>query len=191
MRLYKYRATVSLERTLDILINARLYAAQFMELNDPMEGVYQYDDKTVKPEELARFNKEKRKHRLVSLSETYASTLMWSYYADGHQGVVIGVEVNATNYEILPVRYLGPGIVKKMSRSLAKDVLSRKHKHWQHERERRVFTVKANRFVPIQVREIILGVDTKPTIRKIIEAVAAKYCPGIKPRRLRKSELGV
>jgi hypothetical protein len=33
--------------------------------------------------------------------------------------------------------------------------------------------------------------DITPTIRKFIEAVAAKYCRGIEPRQLRKSELGV
>ena len=40
--LYKYRSLENLGRILDILLHERLYAANFKNLNDPMEGHYRY-----------------------------------------------------------------------------------------------------------------------------------------------------
>lgn len=40
--LYKYRTIDNLEFFLDTLLNNRLYAASFKDMNDPMEGVYVY-----------------------------------------------------------------------------------------------------------------------------------------------------
>ena len=40
---YKYRSLSNLKRFIDILINNRLYAAKYIELNDPMEGFFLYD----------------------------------------------------------------------------------------------------------------------------------------------------
>ncbi len=41
--LYKYRNIKSFEFFCDILINSRLYAAEYSKLNDPMEGIYRTD----------------------------------------------------------------------------------------------------------------------------------------------------
>ena len=40
--LYKYRAFTSFENVVDIIVNQRLYAASFKNMNDPMEGCYGY-----------------------------------------------------------------------------------------------------------------------------------------------------
>ena len=41
--LYKYRTLDDFQFVLDILVNKRLYAATFEEMNDPMEGFYTAD----------------------------------------------------------------------------------------------------------------------------------------------------
>lgn len=37
---YKFRSLQNLKRFIDIILNERLYASRYNELNDPMEGVY-------------------------------------------------------------------------------------------------------------------------------------------------------
>ena len=47
--LYKYRSLANWKFVLDILVNGRLYAAPFSELNDPMEGrLYYFGDDVTK-----------------------------------------------------------------------------------------------------------------------------------------------
>lgn len=43
MHYYKFRSLQNLRFFLDIIINERLYAAKYDELNDPMEGAYMID----------------------------------------------------------------------------------------------------------------------------------------------------
>ena len=42
-RYYKFRGLQDLKRFIDIILNKRLYASRYGELNDPMEGVYMTD----------------------------------------------------------------------------------------------------------------------------------------------------
>ena len=42
--LYKYRSLEDFKKLVDILINKRLYASHYKDLNDPMEGQYYYND---------------------------------------------------------------------------------------------------------------------------------------------------
>lgn len=41
--LYKYRSLKDMKRFIDILMNRRLYASKYLDLNDPMEGFFLYD----------------------------------------------------------------------------------------------------------------------------------------------------
>lgn len=187
--LYKYRGITNLERTLDIIVEGRLYAAQFTDLNDPMEGVYLYDEQVVTPAERARITKEKLDYRVVSLSETYASTLMWSYYAEGHAGIVIGVKPLSDASNILPVDYDGPWRLSGDGSSQARDILLRKYNLWAHEREHRAFIPKEQQFLPVEVKEIIFGVSASAITRNIIEAVRDKFRPAAQLRSLKDEEL--
>ena len=40
--LYKYKSLDNLMWILDIILNKRLYAAKYTELNDPMEGIFKH-----------------------------------------------------------------------------------------------------------------------------------------------------
>ena len=46
--LYKYRPLENLERFFDIIIDKKLYGALYNEMNDPMEGYFQYDPRVDK-----------------------------------------------------------------------------------------------------------------------------------------------
>lgn len=47
MLLYKYRSIENFQFFVDIILNKRLYAARYLDLNDPMEGHYIYADGVV------------------------------------------------------------------------------------------------------------------------------------------------
>ena len=50
--LYKYRSLTNLKRLIEIVLESKLYASRYKELNDPMEGYYTYT------KEIAPFKKE-------------------------------------------------------------------------------------------------------------------------------------
>lgn len=83
--LYKYMSTKYL---LDVVENQRLYMANFNQLNDP------FDLHIVDGGE----DKEIDNLRILCLTNSSNRNKMWSYYADGHKGVCITVE--------LPIQYV-------------------------------------------------------------------------------------
>jgi hypothetical protein len=91
--LFKYRSIQNWKFLLDIFLSKRFYAAAYRELNDPMEGRYYYHSDTVSQEFRRALRNQKREWRICSLSKNHRNTLMWSYYADGHRGISIGVTV--------------------------------------------------------------------------------------------------
>ena len=106
--LFKYRTLEPWDRFLDILLNKRLFAASFEKLNDPMEGIFTYSKNQVSPGFIKQLVEEKSRIRICSLSRTWQSTLMWSYYASGHTGIVIGVKVDQNTdlrYQVNQVSY--------------------------------------------------------------------------------------
>ena len=139
MRLYKYRGISNLEFALDIFVNKRLYAANFQSLNDPMEGRFIYARGMLDKDELKEIRGKKARYNLLSLSETPNNMLMWSYYSEGHNGFVVGVDVSDEYAEIEPVNYVDDLKIDKTQGEMAKSILTKKLKLWNHEKEHRVF----------------------------------------------------
>ena len=165
LMLYKYRSLSNWRFFADILVKRRLYAAPFEALNDPMEGlIYLFDDKVT-----SRYRRAVRtassRLNICSLCSSRANSLLWSYYAGGHAGVAVGVKVLASSSPRVDepelVTYdMNVTIDAKTERSrspgaIAKRVLSQKLSFWSHEQEQRVFT--SQRYVPVEIREILLG----------------------------------
>lgn len=122
--------------------------------------------------------------------EKVNNTLMWSYYADGHKGVAIGVEIEDSNeYDIIPVKYKerAPYVRKLMdSEKAAKKLLSTKLLSWEHEQEVRVLTYEE--FVDVEIKEIVFGKKIKNEDMKLLKKLADKL--GIKnTKKMTKSEL--
>lgn len=84
MALYKFRSLQNLRRFLDILVNKCLYMAHYNEMNDPMEGAF-YSDQDNRALLQEVWN-GKRKQLICCFSTDYRHTLLWSHYADSHQG---------------------------------------------------------------------------------------------------------
>ena len=182
--LFKYRSLDNWRFLLDIVVNNRLYAAPFKDLNDPMEGRYYYggDELTKAFRKLVRARKDD--WRICSLTRDPHNTLMWSYYAGGHTGVALGLAVqNPSVYQIRKVFYdsqigIGPNSGRMPPAKVALDILSQKQLSWEHEKEVRVFSPQP--FVPIRLREIKVGVKVSPGDRELLDVLVRKTNPRVR-----------
>ncbi|HFD32509.1 MAG TPA: hypothetical protein ENJ28_07405 [Gammaproteobacteria bacterium] len=95
MKAYKFRSAAQIGFAFDILINRRLYCADWRNLNDPMEGMFVYGSDSSQESEISKRVKgivsAKRKYKVCSLAGTFDSHLLWSHYAGGFDGVAIEV----------------------------------------------------------------------------------------------------
>ncbi len=167
---YKFRSLQNLKRFIDIILNNRLYASRYDELNDPMEGVYLTNPSNGNIIRLLRM--EKYKTRICSLSEDYRHTLLWSHYADSHKGCCI--EVSAVNERELPtsVRYIEEiPVVNDMQDG--KELLSHKSTVWEYEKEVRYF--RKTSYLNIKIYRVIFGLkvseDDYRFYKKLINAI--------------------
>ncbi|MFC1859745.1 DUF2971 domain-containing protein [Thermodesulfobacteriota bacterium] len=188
--LYKYRSIKNTMFLLDILVNSRLFAAKFDSLNDPMEGHFRYGRSKVGRDLLKEIRSLKNELKICSLSKELNNTLMWSYYADGHKGVAIGVEIaKSDEYELIPVKYRERAayVSKSMdSEKAVKELLTTKLLPWEHEQEVRVLT--CDEFVNIEVKEIVFGKRIEDKNMKLLKQLTNKL--GIKnTSKMTNSEL--
>ena len=186
MMFYKYRTLDNFQFLLDIIVNNRLYAAKFDDLNDPMEGAY-----TTKDIVDDAFHDELKEHigkiKICSLSENSDSPLMWAHYANGNRGCVIGLEL-PVNAKPQAVKYDGPSqinLYREMTpEERARKVLTYKSDFWENEQEIRTF-VEDGLYQKVKVREITFGEKADRTAVSIIKKVVEKVAPAIKVERRR------
>ncbi|MGG5577907.1 DUF2971 domain-containing protein [Myroides sp. C15-4] len=179
--LYKYRSIDNLKNFLDIILNNRLYAAYYKDLNDPQEGQYYYIEGELQKETRDKLYSEKENYKICSLSKTHDNQLMWSHYANGHEGVAIGVKITDQDpsLKIKDINYSGLTTLKDQdytSQSVI-DILSRKLEIWEYEKEVRAF-IRSKKFIQVEVCEVILGskmsYNDKEFIKKIISSINPK-----------------
>lgn len=179
---YKYRGVTELKYLLDIFLNKRLFAAQYFNMNDPMEGYYRYTIGDLSNSVMSAIKSEKSKIGICSLSRTKDNNLMWAHYAEGHKGIVIGVEINANKYDVEPVKYdeiIDLSIYQNHDSShLAKEILSHKYKIWGYEEEVRIF-VKHKSFIQVNVREVIFGCKMAPKEKQFFNKLISKLVENV------------
>jgi hypothetical protein len=178
--LYKYRSLRDFKFFVDIILNQRLFAAPYFDLNDPMEGHYIYDGGENSRELVSIIKGEKDQVRICSLSRTPSDHLMWAHYADGHRGVVIEVDVDKSIYDVRSVLYSGMKHVGGYQLfETAKDILSQKNEFWEYEQEERVFVIN-NPYIDVKIKRIILGTRINRDDEMLIERLVKKISPKTK-----------
>lgn len=164
MPLYKFRSLQNLRRFLDILVNKRLYMAHYNEMNDPMEGAFysDFDNRAL----LQEIWNGKRKQLICCFSTDYRHTLLWSHYADSHQGACLEVEVTS-KLEPYEVDY-SPDM-PNAARDNIERILTHKSTYWQYENEVRFFkneitekNTKAKPWISIKIKRVLLGYRMSP-----------------------------
>ncbi len=168
--LYKYKSLDNLMWILDIILNKRLYAAKYTELNDPMEGIFKH--RGLHRNILADLKSEKDELRICSFSKSCNDSLMWAHYADGERGIAIGIKEESLilkngNYNIRNISYSGIPDVEE--NTTAREILSCKKVEWSYEQEVRVFT-KA-KYIEVEIEEIIMGSRILPEYKRILKKI--------------------
>ena len=149
---YKYIPLRDLRRFVEILINERLYAARFTELNDPMEGMFMVDFEHRDLIDLLK--REKYNVRICSLTTEKNNALMWSHYADGHRGCCIELSLKSNKLAPSPIIYSDqlPHVEHEKE---GRNVLLCKSPIWKYENEIRVFS--KSRWVGVNIHSITFG----------------------------------
>lgn len=194
---YKYRTTANWQFLKDIVVNRQLWAAPFRDLNDPMEGLLYLFDKDISIKYRSAVRNASGRLRVCSLCEKRNNSLLWSYYADGHKGVAIGVTVldqvsprvdkaEQVTYDMTVTIDPATAATKSPS-AIAKRVLSQKLQFWWHEREYRVFTTQ--RYVPVEIKEIVLGCRISRSDAQKIRELVSRVRPKVPVVQLKRTDL--
>ena len=174
---YNYRSIKDFKRFMDILVHNRLYSTDFGNLNDPMEGVFTFSSK-IESSIITKLKDEKSKMKICSFSRTYKHGLMWSFYADEHRGCCFEVEVDDCSdlWEKVLVDDK-ENFYNLNDSSTVIEILSRKSKQWNYEKEVR-FLKESNTdtmYLPVKIKKIYLGMrmcdEDKKLIKKIVNAI--------------------
>lgn len=156
---YKYRSLSNLKRFIEILLNQKLYAGTFEQLNDPMEGYFRY--KTTVPRNILQELKGKKaKTRICSLSKKHNIGLMWSMYADEHKGCCIECSVSPNStWEKVEVDYSENAVLlEKEEDATINRILGVKSPQWKYEEEVRYIKESDRKYLlSIAIHKIYLG----------------------------------
>lgn len=173
MKLYKYKSLVNFEYVRDIIVSERLFCAAYDKLNDPFEGLflttlnYSYTyllKKGLLPPFMAKgpvklyknvedLPIDLSKTKICCLSSDMSDVRLWSYYADGHKGVVFEVDFSGIESQVRKVKYdnklptFGSTI---LTSPFPHEVLSHKTNHWVYEAEYRI--IHDGEYFPINNR---------------------------------------
>lgn len=179
--LYKYRGVQNFRFFIDIIMKNRLYAAKYVDLNDPMEGQYYYNKGELDKSMLRKISSDKGDLRLCSLSRKKDNELMWSHYAEGHRGVAIGLTVDNNKYDVRPIQYTGIHYLngRQIEQDTPREILSHKLNVWSYEEEERVF-VTDKFYVDVEVKELITGRAMSNQDYSFIKEVVEKVNPSIR-----------
>ena len=128
-------------------------------MNDPMEGAFLSN--LTDRELSSNIWSGKRQLLICCFSTDYRHTLLWSHYADSHQGCCLEVEVtsNLAPHEVQYTRYMPVA-----DSGGAIEILSHKSEFWQYEDEIRFFkndkNEKGNRthpYLSVKITKVLLG----------------------------------
>ena len=191
---YKYRSLGNWQFLLDIFLNKRLYASPFDSLNDPMEGESYYVQGRLRGEVRSTIAARREQWNICSLTPHVRSSLMWAYYADGHKGVAIGVELGRLKHGDIrgPVEYdsqvfVQPNEAKRSIDEVATTILFRKQLLWGHEDEFRVLTPRQH--VAVKISEVHLGSMMTDANRQLVIELVKLAAPTARIVKVSRSEL--
>lgn len=161
MMFYKFRSMSNPNRTISIIETGELYCADWINLNDPMEGAFQYYPMSDGSSPHDAIIQQKMNLKVCALSDNAQSILMRAHYAEEFKGIAIGVEIDVRVNPIVKVKYVKdfPKLQIKPNQNpehLAEKILSRKLSVWNYEKEWRIIQKEAL-FKGASVKQVLLG----------------------------------
>ncbi len=180
LKLYKFRSLQNFEYTADIILNERLYAADFKMMNDVMEGIFWHTGITEDILKCIKNTKSKLKICSMSAEPAFSSPLMWAHYADSFKGVCLEFEVDVSKVEVEKIAYDDcvlklelPQNITNIDRKWAKILLCKKYPVWEYEAEYRVFSGDAYIKDGVELKKIYLGERISDTNKELIKKIVS------------------
>lgn len=198
MKAYKFRSAAQIGFAFDIIINRRLYCADWRNLNDPMEGVFVYSTNSGNEPDVSRRVKgithAKRQYKVCSLSGTFDSHMLWSHYAGGFDGVAIEIELPDSSNYIKPVDYQGVYTYIDINENTseeaaAKQILFSKYKEWAYEEEIRILNDSEWYKIEKPVSRVIAGHRMPKALFEVLNITCTSL--GIQFNRVRIGDEGL
>lgn len=167
--LYKFMGLTPFERVADALLGRRLYCPSPRQLNDPLEGMlgdHAEGAETDKaPDDQLRTglanlfaaDRDLARARVCCFSETPTSLQMWSYYAGGHKGLCLEVDVSEFADWICKVTYVDDVAFLRSKKPVER--LQYKHSTWTHEQEHRLILIDQpdREWLPVKIRSVLIS----------------------------------
>ena len=194
LKLYKFRSLENFKYTADILLNQRLHCATIDSLNDPFEGLFYHifrlpygagrygigvmGGKRIKKQSHINQHNYLGTHNICSLSANMSDVRLWSYYADGHKGIAIELEISEDEEKLHKVQYNDQ--VKETPVSLltrGSDILKTKTRHWEHEQEYRIITEDTFYSVEGAIKAVYTGLRTSQADKELLEKILPPDVP--------------
>ena len=199
LRLYKYRALEPFEYIADIICENRFHTAQFFDLNDPMEGLFNIKGE-MKEEYMKKIKEAKERVRICSFSRTATHPVLWAHYASGFKGMCIEVEFRGTGpgFDLASVDYTSSRSVIRPEQAevtclLPHTLLVRKAEDWELEQEVRAFA--SDEFIccrnSMKITRVLLGLRTPCVMQRLIRQITPPHVPVCRTRIGEQNEIEV
>jgi Protein of unknown function (DUF2971) len=187
-RVYHY---LEAKWALEDIEKRRIRISRLNDLNDPFELLaLELSSKSFRKKFIETKDELGQSTGLVCLSDSWQNPVMWSHYGDKHRGICLGFDVCSSllipiTYELerlkIRERDFSDHNTSKQESAMRK-CLSTKFKHWEYERERRLFSEldadceeDGNYFFcfnsEVVLREIIVGPNSAITRKEIGDAI--------------------
>jgi hypothetical protein len=182
---YKFKSIEHIEYAADIIINERLYCADFEKLNDPFEGLFfaiirqgafssgfsnGFDN------QIKECKKILGPSKICSLSKELHDVRMWSFYANDHKGIAIEIDFTDFEGDIKEVHY-SETLPEYLATHVPVEILTKKTSHWSYESEYRI--IWENEFYSIKgrIKAIYLGQRILDVHLKILKNIVPSAIP--------------
>ncbi len=171
-KIYKFLSINAFTR--DVLLTEKFYFGDWKNMNDPLEGFFQYSKDKLTDSNIIDLYNSKNLYGVSCFSKTYRSILMWSHYADDHKGICVEVLIDEElcrekNIDIVEINYMKSIATIADPGADAKSLLSRKLFPWKYEKEIRLFSNGKNSQKRIgKISRIILGSNISPDHKELI-----------------------
>lgn len=189
MVLYKYKALDNLWHVLDIIINQRVYCANWWELNDPLEGKFEIylgdKPKDLEPAIRANVEAQRDKLRVASFSSDSTNFLLWSHYANGHKGCAIEVSIDDEDTSLQEVGYHPfSSIITSLEETEMNmfHLFNSKNDEWEYESEYRLITTQEFYRLDAPVTKMLLGPMVSEDQIRILENIIPDTCDLVRTR---------
>lgn len=195
---FKYKSLKgdSFKYFVKMLVESKMHASSFKNLNDPMEGAFLSSN--IENDTIDKIRKEKDNIKIISLIEKKAdelpyNMLMWSHYTDEHRGCCVEFHFEDIKEEenVKPVAYVNK--IEINQNENAKDILLRKFEDWEYEQE--VRHLGKEELVPIVIDKIYLGMriddmynESDHTYEAFYRELISRLCPNVKVVKMRAED---